>query len=569
MRSEDLSVTLRRRNPWEALDLGTAMVRRWWRPLYGAWLLVLLPVALVLLLVFGPTWGGFLLWWLKPLLDRVALHVLATAVFATPPSPKQTLRALRARLGPGVLWSLTLRRFDPARSFNLPIVQLEGQSGAQARERRKVLHRYAHSYAVWLTVAFMHFEFVLFFAALAISDLLVPASANEGSSFFSGLFEGGFQSTERVNWFATLSYVASLALLEPMYVASGFALYLNRRTLLEGWDLEVQFRRLAETLRAAKHGVAAASLMASTLCVAIVLTPSDAYAQSTQALPADDARTQGAPGDGGLSAPAIEPVPETRANETNNAATPADDASQEASAEPSPQPPTPRAGANEAGPGNARSNEEIQQHANRILTEPEFGKIEKRNRLRYVGPWWDSSKKREQDKTENPFGDPWNLGMLPSELFRVLAYLLIAIALGYIALVIYRNLGKFAGATKAPYRPPQTLFGLDVRPESLPKDIRAAALRLARNGELRAALALLYRASLVTLIQKDHVELQGSDTEHECVDRAAKKISPPRLGYLTRLVSSWERVAYAQEPVPADAVIALCEDWPTTFETAQ
>jgi hypothetical protein len=37
-----------------------------------------------------------------------------------------------------------------------------------------------------------------------------------------------------------------LLILEPFYVAAGFALYLNRRTLLEGWDIEVALRRIAE-----------------------------------------------------------------------------------------------------------------------------------------------------------------------------------------------------------------------------------------------------------------------------------------------------------------------------------
>ena len=31
----------------------------------------------------------------------------------------------------------------------------------------------------------------------------------------------------------------------------GFALYLNRRTLLEGWDIEVALRRIAERTRRA------------------------------------------------------------------------------------------------------------------------------------------------------------------------------------------------------------------------------------------------------------------------------------------------------------------------------
>jgi hypothetical protein len=31
--------------------------------------------------------------------------------------------------------------------------------------------------------------------------------------------------------------------LEPFYVAAGFAMYLNRRVELEAWDIEQEFRR--------------------------------------------------------------------------------------------------------------------------------------------------------------------------------------------------------------------------------------------------------------------------------------------------------------------------------------
>ena len=41
------------------------------------------------------------------------------------------------------------------------------------------------------------------------------------------------------------AYAAAVLVLEPFYVAAGFALYLNRRTLLEGWDIEVALRRIA------------------------------------------------------------------------------------------------------------------------------------------------------------------------------------------------------------------------------------------------------------------------------------------------------------------------------------
>jgi hypothetical protein len=42
---------------------------------------------------------------------------------------------------------------------------------------------------------------------------------------------------------STLAYAITIGFLEPFYVASGFALYLNRRAELEAWDIEQEFRR--------------------------------------------------------------------------------------------------------------------------------------------------------------------------------------------------------------------------------------------------------------------------------------------------------------------------------------
>ena len=40
-----------------------------------------------------------------------------------------------------------------------------------------------------------------------------------------------------------VSYAIVVLFLEPFYVASGFAMYLNRRAELEAWDIEQEFRR--------------------------------------------------------------------------------------------------------------------------------------------------------------------------------------------------------------------------------------------------------------------------------------------------------------------------------------
>jgi hypothetical protein len=125
-----LAINLRRRTPWEAMDLGFTMLRRWWGPVYAAHALVFLPLNVA---VFIACWASDMLWlamlviwWLEPLYDRVVLHVLARAVFGEVASIGFLKRP--SEYTAGLLWALTFERFDLARSFNLP-VQLEGTAG--------------------------------------------------------------------------------------------------------------------------------------------------------------------------------------------------------------------------------------------------------------------------------------------------------------------------------------------------------------------------------------------------------------------------------------------------------
>ena len=94
-----LAISLRRRSPWEAMDLGFSMLRRWWRPVYAAHALVFVPyVSAVLLLCWasGTMWAAMLvIWWLEPLYDRVVLHVLSRAVFGELQGVRQVLGAAR------------------------------------------------------------------------------------------------------------------------------------------------------------------------------------------------------------------------------------------------------------------------------------------------------------------------------------------------------------------------------------------------------------------------------------------------------------------------------------------
>jgi hypothetical protein len=272
----DIAITLRRRSPWEAMDLGLAMLQRWWRQVY-------LPHTLVSFVVMGSVIGiGWLaerpwlalalVWLLKPVYDRAILHVLSHAVFGDLPGTRKVLAAVNQWLWVGLLPALAIRVvwFDLARSFNLPVRQLEHQSGRAARERRAVLGRRASTYAVWLTFTCLLIEILVIYGSIGlVGQLFLPATAAESAGFREAIF-GSATLGDAIGYRHVVGYALAVWFFEPFYVAAGFALYLNRRTLLEGWDIEVALRRIAE-----KH---AAAVLIAIFLLGIAL-PVPSYAQ--------------------------------------------------------------------------------------------------------------------------------------------------------------------------------------------------------------------------------------------------------------------------------------------------
>ncbi len=244
MRLDAITVTPRPRHAWEATDLGMAMVPHWFGPVYAAWFAVALPLFLLLhLLCWGSWyWIPWLLWWFKPLLDRPVLYILSRALFGELPSRWQFWRDLPGLLHRQVFAALTWRRFDMTRSFTLPVSQLEGLNGKARRQRLRDLGHPGRGPAVWLTMVCLHLEIALDVAMVTLIWMLIP-------DFVAVEFFDLFDDSDELGqlWLNIIGF-CGLSLVEPFYVAGGFALYLNRRVWLEAWDLELGFRRLAERL---------------------------------------------------------------------------------------------------------------------------------------------------------------------------------------------------------------------------------------------------------------------------------------------------------------------------------
>lgn len=247
------------------MDLGFAMVRTWWKPLLVAWLVGVWPIAiLVSLLCWKAPWlAALIIWWLKPLFDRIPLFILSRATFGDVPSARETVRGVLQLWRKCFLRDLTLGRFDPARSFDMPVRDLEGLRGKTRRQRLQVLQKKTRGSAVWLTVVCANLEIALDFSLIALLYFLLPQTVQDD------FFRTFFSSTQGVGFSTMLNgvYLLAITAIEPFYVAAGFALYLNRRTLLEGWDIEIAFRRIAQRMvSSAQHlAVVVAVLLAGGL----------------------------------------------------------------------------------------------------------------------------------------------------------------------------------------------------------------------------------------------------------------------------------------------------------------
>lgn len=524
MRLTEACVVIRPRNPWEAIDLGVLLARQHRRLLMTSWAIVTLPVFALLSLVLWdyPTLAVLLFWWLKPAFERLPLLILSQALFGATPTLTAALKAWPRTLKSQLIASLTWRRFSLSRSFNLPIQQLEGLDGLPRAQRIALLGEKNLRVVRLLTSMGSTLEMCLWVGAMLLFYALIPQQIELDWSWRSLLdIEGNW------NWLEHLTnafYALVLVLWGPIYVSCGFTLYLNRRTTLEAWDIELAFRRLRHRVM----GTAYALMIG--LVIAFSGLPSEAMAAA-------------------------------RAGESTYSC---------------PLPPldSPLADEQLASPSAPRLlNQPLNSQDSRaaikgVLDTPPF------KNPKSVSGWRLSEQKHGAKTSETP---NWltklivgllNVGKTLSTVFEALLWTSITLVAAW---VIWRYRAWFTTFVNGPERKPksrretpQQLFGLQVSAESLPDDIASAAEKLWSHSP-REALSLLYRALLSRLLTDYHLPLKSADTEGQVLERIAGLNQPPLHTFSHELTRHWQNLAYGHQIPATDVQIALCEDWRRLF----
>jgi len=511
MTPDNINTNIRLRSVWEAVDLGFAMVQEWWQSLYLPLSIVTFSIAIPLFF-FMPdqmAWlAALIFWWLKPLYDRLLLHIISHRMFNDEINTKQALKALPSLIwNTGFFQSITYRRFSLSRGFNLPIWQLEQLRGSARSSRQGVLHIAAHSQAVWLTIGLWIVEFILFLSLFALMVMFLPQHIS--SDLFNGLFAKNVEYAQWLDSLMAVFYVLVVTFIHPFYVAGNFALYINRRTQLEAWDIELDFRKMDQRFKKLTETLLPA-LLVSCLLATVSLTPTS-------------------------SVIAAEEVPEILAKERQEA-----------------------------------------DQSKKIIKEVMLTKNlnDKKKEMRWV------EIPKEEEEEEDDESSNWFFKLLKKFFdgtggaiaFLLESLLWIAVLAGVFAIYYFRDrwlpLFQTSQHSKDDYEAPEVMFGMDVRPESLPDDIIAEARQKWQQGDHRDSLSLLYRGALVRLINEEKVKLKDSHTEGDVLKQASTIISTEKQSYLQTLTVQWQRIAYAHR-TPDDEMNStmntLFDSWATRF----
>jgi hypothetical protein len=488
---ERLIFVPRSRKKWEAVDLGFRLVPLFWKPMLLSWIIVSLPFFLLFSFIEPLSYYVTLvIWWLKPLFERTQLYILSFGVFSNAPSVKETVRAFPKyafkQITPSLLW----RRISFTRSLDLPVIQLENLSGEQRKKRLAILHKQAGNPASWLAIILVHVETMLMIGVFLVVLMLVPKSMDLS----------WFELLDDHVWLTNLIYYVCLALVAPFYVASGFMLYINRRIELEGWDIELNFKEIAELNKKPVPNSGNTSKLHSIAFIFLFLL-------GTLFLPQNELYAQ------------TESVKRAEADILT-----------------------------------VFEHEDFHQietyQIPKWLDDWDFNIDDDEDKPKLdIPPFLLTFLMFIASSIEVII---WVVAI------SIVIFLIVRYRSKLAQFAGYINRDKTLN-----FETPKTMFGLDVRQDQLPNDIEVEGLKLIEHGDYRECLSLLYRATITKLLYQYRIPFSAANTELECLDMSHTHIPISVYEYFSSVTSLWRKLAYGHINPTRDKIEKLCREWNT------
>lgn len=511
MNLENVTAELRPRTDWEAVEFGVRLIRRDAASIYRVWFTITLPMMILALLAIAygpfPLLVSAIYWWLEPIADGPILRIISRRLFGESAAVRETLRSTLQLAVRNKIFLISPYRLHLARSIAMPITQLEGLRGERRRARAKALNSRILNHGIGVTAAYQHLVLALYLGAIVLVYLLVPSGYQDAlGQEWLGLF---WEDSSRLSTALSLVvFYAAQSALQPWFVGAGFGLYINCRTELEAWDIEVAFRRMVQR----RTANAAAFALFLVFAVPMAALPNSVFAQNQS----DSS------------------VPQ----ESSKPAEPLD---------------------------GYWTEDEVLQALESVMADDAL------ETYRDVEVWRkiDQEQDEPDGDTELP---AWLGRALETAVAVVAVmlefglWLLVALIL-LLVFATRRHWMPYVGTGSGRQRQ-RTRVSVsvgEISADTLPANPAAEVSRLWASGRKRDAVSLLYRSSLYCAVVQHGVRLPPSATESQCVSAVTQRVDSEQSQYFVRVVSTWIQCAYGSRE-PEDATVqALCSEWSTHY----
>lgn len=252
MQLDAVTAEIRPRSDWEAVDLGFAMVRRdFWRSITVWWLALGIPAAIGAVVLWDyPLILLTLFWWLKPAGSRMVLFGLSRRLFGEVPSWRSIWREIPRAWTRRFFYRFVRARFSPWLPVTLAVEDLEGLRGASYKQRCAQVVRRGEGVVMWLYFLSDIASAWLGLGILFLVMMLVPNG--QDGAWQQAIGSWNWESPMEIPLLLSRTVVAcvivGISLTDVFVVGAGFGVYINNRTWIEGWDVELAFRQLAQRL---------------------------------------------------------------------------------------------------------------------------------------------------------------------------------------------------------------------------------------------------------------------------------------------------------------------------------
>jgi hypothetical protein len=252
MRLDTVTAEIRPRSDWEAVDLGFAMVRRsFWRCIAVWWLALALPTVVAAVLLWDhPMFLLALFWWVKPAGSRLVLFELSRRLFGEEPSWRAVWREIPRAWTRRFFHRFVWARFSPWLPVTLAVEDLEGLRGKAYRQRCGQVARRGEGVVMWIYFLADAAAAWIGLGILGLVMMFVPDGQN--APWQQAVESWDPNSPMELPLLISRTVVAcvmtAISLTDVFVTGAGFGVYINNRTWIEGWDVELAFKRLAQRL---------------------------------------------------------------------------------------------------------------------------------------------------------------------------------------------------------------------------------------------------------------------------------------------------------------------------------